>query len=172
MNTITNNINNYNERFANIKRMLNNTEEIGKSTLVELSNQGEHLKNINSKSNNLYEQLKITKSKLHKIVSRMSITNLLFNNEINILNTSKDDISLLKINNSDFIDISTNILDNSIANNCNIDDISIKLNKLKSIANDMSNEIKEQNIYINSLSTNIDKLNNISDKNNNIILII
>jgi hypothetical protein len=33
----------------------------------------------------------------------------------------------------------------------------------------MNNEIKVQNLYINDLSMNIDKLNNITNQNNNII---
>ena len=48
MNTITNTTNNFSERFAKIKVMLNTTETIGKSTLVELNNQGEQIKNVNN----------------------------------------------------------------------------------------------------------------------------
>jgi hypothetical protein len=171
MNTITNNINKCNERIVNIKRMLNNTETVGKSTLVELSSQGEQIKNCNKKSSLLYDQFKITKSKLHNIASSMPFANLLFNNETNIFKFLKEDVSQMKINNSNLDNVACNIQDgeNNFENHTDIDDISKKIRKLKSIAIDINNEIKEQNVYINNLSTNIDKLNNIATDNNNII---
>ncbi len=149
--------------------MLNNTEEIGNSTLIELNNQGEQIKNLNKKSDILYNQLKITKSKLHKILSTLPLTNLLFNNDLNSLNTYNDDLSKLKINNSNLNDISHTIFYNNTTKKYDIDDISAKLNTLKLIAEQINSEIKEQNDYINSLSMNIDKLNNITETNSVIL---
>lgn len=101
----------------------------------------------------------------------MPIANLLFNNETNIFNFLKQDVSQLKINNSNFDNLANNIQndENNLQNDTDIEDISKKIRKLKSIAIDINNEIKEQNVYINNLSTNIDKLNNIVIDNNNII---
>jgi tetrahydromethanopterin S-methyltransferase subunit B len=165
--TITNNINNFNDRFAKIKKMLNNTETIGNSTLVELNKQSEQIKTINKKSNILFDQLKITKTKLNNIISSMSFYNLFINSDTIPNNT--DNIEQLKTNNESIKCISHGIIIDNQTTNCDMDHISIKLEKLKSIAKDMNNEIKEQNLYINDLSINIDKLNNITHQNNNII---
>jgi hypothetical protein len=168
MNNEQNKIDNLNEKFANIKRMLNNTETIGKTTLVELNNQGEQLKNLNNKSNILYDQLKITKSKLQKIVSTMSITHLLFNNTENKPSKFQlNDISSLKLQINDLNNMSKQIVENNTANNCHMNDISIQLKKIKGIAIDMNNEIKNQSIYMDNLSTNMLNLNKIADNNSN-----
>ena len=165
MNTITNTTNNFSERFAKIKVMLNTTETIGKSTLVELNNQGEQIKNVNNKSNILYDQLKITKTKLNKIVSSMWITNLLFSQETTTI--KEINISQLKLDNTDLNHMSDIILDNTVNQKFEMDEISINLQKLKSIAIDMNNEIKDQSIYINNLALNVDKLNDITHHNIN-----
>jgi len=167
MNIITNSAN---ERFSKIKRLLNTTEDIGKSTLVELSNQGEQMKNINSKSNTLYEQLKITKSKLHKIISSISIMNISLA-DLNIINdTSNTDTS----NNENTTNTVSNILLDAkcIDNNepDKMDEISNKLKKLKSIALDINGEIKDQNNILDNISKNIDKSNDITFENNNTII--
>lgn len=165
MNIITNSTE---DRFLKIKRMLNNTEDIGKSTLVELSNQGEQLKNINSKSNNLYEQLKITKSKLHNIISSISsisILNIPFSN----LNTIK--VSLNDTNHENNINIPKSTV-KPIDNNVNdeMDEISNKLKKLKLLALDINGEIIQQNNILDNISINIDKSNDIAFENNNNIV--
>ena len=165
MNIITNSTQ---DRFLKIKRMLNNTEDIGKSTLVELSNQGEQLKNINNKSNNLYEQLKITKSKLHNIISSISsisILNIPFSN----LNTIK--VSLNDTNHENNINIPKSTV-KPIDNNVNdeMDEISNKLKKLKLLALDINGEIIQQNNILDNISINIDKSNDIAFENNNNIV--
>jgi isopenicillin N synthase-like dioxygenase len=165
--TITNNIDN--DRFAKIKKMLNNTETIGISTLIELNKQSDQIKTINNKSNMLFNQLKITKTKLNNIISSISFYNL-FKNSDTMPNI--DNIEQLKTNNESIKCLSEDIIIDNQTTNYDMGDmadISIKLKKLKSIAQDMNNEIKVQNLYINDLSMNIDKLNNITNQNNNII---
>lgn len=164
MNTITNNLN-MQDRFEKIKRILNNTETIGNSTLLELNNQGEQIKIINKKSSILFDQLRVTRNKLHNIISSFQINNFLFNNDI--VANNLDNIEELKTNNNNLKKISNNILQNDQLNDGDLDDISTKLKTLKFIAIDMNNEIKKQNIYINDLNLNMDKLNNISNDNNN-----
>jgi hypothetical protein len=165
MNIITNSTQ---DRFLKIKRMLNNTEDIGKSTLVELSNQGEQLKNINSKSNNLYDQLKITKSKLHNIISSISILNIPFSN-LNIMKLSFNDTNYG--NNTNIPNSTVKIIDNNGYNE--MDEISNKLKKLKLLALDINGEIIQQNNILDKISINIDKSNDITlENNNNIIKLI
>jgi hypothetical protein len=149
--------------------MLNNTETIGISTLIELNKQSDQIKTINNKSNMLFNQLKITKTKLNNIISSISFYNL-FKNSDTMPNI--DNIEQLKTNNESIKCLSEDIIIDNQTTNYDMGDmadISIKLKKLKSIAQDMNNEIKVQNLYINDLSMNIDKLNNITNQNNNII---
>jgi len=165
MNIITNSTQ---DRFLKIKRMLNNTEDIGKSTLVELSNQGEQLKNINSKSNNLYEQLTITKSKLHNIISSISsisILNIPFSN----LNVMKEPLNATNATNN-AINPHNTIKSIDFDGNEQLDEISNKLKKLKLIALDINGEIIQQNSILDKISINIDKSNDITTENNNNII--
>jgi hypothetical protein len=117
----------------------------------------------------LFNQLKITKTKLNNIISSISFYNL-FKNSDTMPNI--DNIEQLKTNNESIKCLSEDIIIDNQTTNYDMGDmadISIKLKKLKSIAQDMNNEIKVQNLYINDLSMNIDKLNNITNQNNNII---
>ena len=95
----------------------------------------------------------------------MWITNLLFSQETTTI--KEINISQLKLDNTDLNHMSDIILDNTVNQKFEMDEISINLQKLKSIAIDMNNEIKDQSIYINNLALNVDKLNDITHHNIN-----